>query len=117
MMLDAKSLVDGLYEALRNQDFEKCQTYLHPDYQSETQPEETGPDAFRRSHEQLLGGAHRIERRVLHALSEHDMVCCLHEFSIYPKAEAVPVCVRVADFYEIRDGLLFRHWDAVQFLP
>lgn len=113
-MDDPSAAVRRFYdESINKQNLDVLDELLHPEYRSVTADGEVGiegaREVFRGIHRDLLN----LREEVEFVFSNGDRVGIFHEFTGTTKRGDTRR-FRVADFYQVKDGKLWRHWDVFE---
>lgn len=95
--------------------------YLHPQFSSHSPMiQGIGHDAYKRFVSQLHDGVPDLRQVNLHVLAEDENLMAMTSWEgthtgsfLGAAATGKAVTFATADRYELKDGLLFRHWDVI----
>lgn len=107
-------LATRFFEEFFNQhDFSAIDKYLHPDYIQHDYDVPPGREGFRENFTHVFQLFPDFHVKVLHVISEGDMVA-VHGYGVTDPGR---IEVLVVDIYRVQDQKLMEHWGTVQPLP
>lgn len=107
-------LAKAFFEEFFNQhDFSAIDKYLHPDYIQHDFDVPDGREGFRENFTHVFQLFPKFHVKVLHVISEGDMVA-VHGYGVTDPGK---IEVLVVDIYRVKDQMLIEHWGTVQPLP
>lgn len=108
--------VERLYECLTDGRYEEARSLLHPEYHSNTQPNETSIDALIEEIEAIKQAMTSLRRETILTMADGDMEVILQRVEGIDPSSGETVAYRSADFFrKAVDGRFIEHWDALTF--
>lgn len=114
--LSPKEIIQKMYQAVVDGDYDTARSLLSPNYFSHTQTAETDPEAFFKEMDSIKATFTDFKHEFILALEEGDMGVVMQRLEGVHKDTGEKIAYRSADFFRVdENGQLAEHWDAVTF--